>query len=325
VGYKAADLKFQKRKTDAITRTLYRLGDWIVFRPLRDKLGLLRLRAGYQGGATLSSDNMRFFHAIGVDLRQVYGLTEAGLHSVHRSDDIDPETVGKPLKPEWMKISSEGEILIGGPLKCKGYFKDPEATKELIDADGWLHTGDAGYINEAGHLVYYDRLKEMVKLPSGSKFAPSYIEGKLRFSPYIKDCVVIGGADKPFVSALININFENVGNWAESSRVVYTTFVDLSQKDEVYNLIRKDVDRVNLYLPDETKIKRFVNLHKEFDPDEAELTRSRKVRRKFVENKYHELIDAIYSGKDGYEIEAAVRYRDGRTGVVRTAIKIKRA
>jgi long-chain acyl-CoA synthetase len=323
VGYKVADLKFHKKKPSLIVRALYRLGDYMVFAPLRDKLGLLRLRAGYQGGATLSSDNMRFFHAIGVDLRQVYGLTEAGLQTVHRSDDIDPETVGKPLKPEWMKISPEGEILTGGSLKCNGYFKDPEATKELIDPDGWLHTGDAGYINESGHLVYYDRLKEMVRLPSGRQFAPSYIEGKLRFSPYIKDCVVIGGMDKPFVSALININFDNIGNWAQSNRVVYTTFVDLSQKDEVYNLIKKDVDRVNRYLLDETRIKRFVNLHKEFDPDEAELTRSRKVRKKFVENKYQELLDAIYSGKDAYEIEAAVKYRDGRTGVLKTAIKIK--
>lgn len=323
VGYRVADLKFQKKEPAAVTRILYKLGDWIVFRPLRDKLGLLRLRAGYQGGATLSSDNMRFFHAVGVDLRQVYGLTEAGLHSVHRSNDIDPETVGKPLRPEWMRISPEGEILLTGPLMCKGYYKDPESTKELIDEDGWLHTGDAGYLNEVGHLVYYDRLNEMVELPSGTRFAPSYIEGKLRFSPYIKDCVAIGGLDRPFVSALINIDFDNVGNWAESKHVVYTTFVDLSQKDEIYDLIMNDIDRVNGYLPDEAKIHKFVNLHKEFDPDEAELTRSRKVRRKFVENKYQELIDAIYVGKVDYEIEAAVKYRDGRTGVIRTAIKIR--
>ena len=200
VGYKVADLKFRKKKPSPIVGAVYRLGDYIVFGPLRDKLGLSRLRAGYQGGATLSSDTIRFFHAIGVDLRQVYGSTETGLNSAHRKGDVDPETVGKPLKPEWMKISSDGEILVGGTLKCKGYFKDPEATKELIDQDGWLHTGDAGFINEAGHLVYYDRLKEMVGLPSGRKFAPSYIEGKLRFSPYIKDCIVIGGPDKAFVS-----------------------------------------------------------------------------------------------------------------------------
>jgi len=323
VGYKVADLEFQKKKPNIFLKALYVTGDWVVFRPLRDRLGMLRLRAGYQGGASLSSDNMRFFHAIGVDLRQVYGLTEAGLHTVHRAHDVDPETVGMPLNPAWVRISPQGEILLTGPILCKGYYKDPAATKELIDEEGWLHTGDAGYINEAGHLVYYDRLKELVALPSGKQFAPSYIEGKLRFSPYVKDCVVIGGEDRPFVSALIVIGFENVGDWAEKHRVVYTTFVDLSQKDEVHDLILKDVERVNRYLPEENKIKKFVNLHKEFDPDEAELTRSRKVRRKFVENRYQGLIDAIYRGETGYQTEAAVKYRDGRTGVIRTAIRVK--
>jgi len=278
---------------------------------------------GYQGGATLSSDNMRFFHAIGVDLRQVYGLTEAGLHAVHRANDVDPETVGMPLDPSWMRISPQGEILITGPLLCNGYYKDLAATKELIDEEGWLHTGDAGHINEAGHLVYFDRLKELVDLPSGKKFAPSYIEGKLRFSAYIKDCVVMGGGGRPFVSAMMVIDFENVGDWAEKHRLVYTTFVDLSQKDEVYDLILKDVERVNRYLPEETKIKKFVNLHKEFDPDEAEVTRSRKVRRKYVENRYQGLIDAVFRGETGYQTEAEVKYRDGRTGVIRTDIRVK--
>ena len=322
VGYKKADLEFQK-KTNILVKALYMIGDWVVFRPLRDRLGMVKLRAGYQGGAALSSDNMRFFHAIGVDLRQVYGLTEAGLHTVHRVHDVDPETVGMPLNPAWIKISPQGEILLTGPMMCKGYYKDAAATKELIDEECWLHTGDAGYINKAGHLVYYDRLKELVDLPSGKKFAPSYIEGKLRFSPYIKDCVVIGGGDRPFVSALIVIDFENVSDWAEKHRVVYTTFVDLSQKEKVYDLVMKDLERVNRNLSEETKVKKFVDLHKEFDPDEAELTRSRKVRRKFVENRYQGLIDAIYRGETEYQTEAAVKYRDGRTGIIRTAIHVK--
>jgi len=322
-GYKIADLKFKNKRPSLLDRAWFRIGDWVVFRPLRDKLGMLRLRSGFQAGASLSPDTLKFFHAIGVNLKQLYGLTEGGVPVFHRDGEIDPETVGRPIDPSWIKISPQGEILLTGPLRSKGYFKDPEATKELIDSEGWLHTGDAGHINENGHLVYYDRMKEMVELPSGRKFAPSYIEGKLRFSPYIKDCMVIGGPDKPFVSAMINIDFENVSDWAEDHRINYTTFVDLSQKDEVYGLILKDIERVNKYLAEDMKIKRFVDLHKEFDPDEAELTRSRKLRRKFVENRYAGVINAIYSGKDGFEIEAPVKYRDGRTGMIRTTIRVK--
>ncbi|MEW6033720.1 MAG: AMP-binding protein [Chloroflexota bacterium] len=323
VGYKYAQAKFQRRRPGLLLRTLHGIADLVVFRPLRDRLGMLRLRSGFQAGAALSPDTLKFFHAIGVQLRQLYGLTEAGLQTAHTIDDIDPETVGRPLNPDWIKISPQGEILLTGPLTSRGYYKDPEATRELIDSEGWLHTGDAGYINERGHLVYYDRVKEMVELSSGKKFAPSYIEGKLKFSPYVKDCMVMGGPDKPFVSAMVNIDFENVSDWAEEHRINYTTFVDLSQKEQVYDLILKDMERVNRYLPDEMKVRKFVNLHKEFDPDEAELTRSRKLRRKFVENRYADVIGAIYGGKEGFEIEAPVKYRDGRTGVIKTTIRVR--
>jgi len=323
IGYKVAELKFQGKRPGILLRALYLLGDWIVLRHLRDKLGLSRLRAGFQGGSSLSPDTLKFFHAIGVNLKQLYGLTEGGIAVFHSDNDIDPETVGKPINLEWIKISPKGEILLTGPFKSDGYYKDPEATRELIDEEGWLHTGDAGHITEKGHLVFYDRLKEMIVLPSGRKFAPSYIEGKIRFSPYIKDIMVMGGPDKPFVSAMINIDFENVSDWAEEHHIPYTTFVDLSQKDEVYDLILKDVERVNRYLHDEMKVKKFVSLHKEFDPDEAELTRSRKLRRKFLENRYASLIEAIYGEKERFEVEAAVKYRDGRTGVIKTFINVK--
>ncbi|MEW6033261.1 MAG: AMP-binding protein [Chloroflexota bacterium] len=323
VGYRRADLKFQGKRPSIIERGLFSIADWLVFRPLRDKLGMLRLRSGFQAGSSLSADTLKFFHAIGVNLKQLYGLTEGGVFCFHTDDDIDPETVGRPIHMDWVRISPQGEILLTGPLRSKGYYKDPEATRELIDSEGWLHTGDSGHINEKGHLVFYDRIKEMVELSSGRKFAPSYIEGKLRFSPYVKDVMVMGGPDKPFVSAMVNIDFENVSDWAEEHRINYTTFVDLSQKEQVYDLILKDMERVNRYLPDEMKVRKFVNLHKEFDPDEAELTRSRKLRRKFVENRYADVIGAIYGGKEGFDIEAPVKYRDGRTGIIKTTIRVK--
>jgi long-chain acyl-CoA synthetase len=323
IGYKMVDLEFAKKRPNLFWQIARTFAYWACFRPLLDKLGILCARFVLQSGSCLGPDTFRFFHALGVSVRQIYGGSEFGFASWHREGDIDPETIGVPVNPDWVKISPEGEIVMRGPLVCKGYYKDPEATQKLFDEEGWCHPGDAGHIDERGHVIFYDRLASLTPLPSGRKFAPSYIEGKLRFSPYIKECIVIGGEDKPFLSALINIDFDNVGNWAERHHISYTTLVDLSQKDQVYDLILKDVNRVNRYLADEMKIRKFVNLHKEFDPDEAEITRTGKLRRKFVEERYKGIVDAIYSGKEGYEVEAAVKYRDGRTGVVKATVKVK--
>jgi long-chain acyl-CoA synthetase len=189
--------------------------------------------------------------------------------------------------------------------------------------DGWCHTGDAVNINEQGHLIFMDRLEHMGMLKSGAKYAPQYIEGRLRFSPYIKDAMVIGGKDKDYVSALVNIDFAMVGKWAERNHIPYTTFVDLSQKKDVADLVRQDLERVNGYLPEQSRVAKFVLLHKEFDPDEAELTRTRKLRREFMEKRYKDLIDAMYGDKDEVKVEAPVTYRDGRKGVVTTGIRVR--
>ena len=189
--------------------------------------------------------------------------------------------------------------------------------------DGWCHTGDAVNINDRGHLIFLDRLDHMGELRSGTRYAPQYIEGRLRFSPYIKDAMVIGGKDRDYVSAIVNMDFAMVGKWAERHRLTYTTFVDLSQRDEVADLVRTDLTRVNSYLPEGARVRRFVLMHKEFDPDEAELTRTRKLRRDFMEERYRELIETLYGDGDEVKVEAPVTYRDGRQGVVTTSIKVR--
>jgi long-chain acyl-CoA synthetase len=203
-----------------------------------------------------------------------------------------------------------------------GYHKNPQKTKEVF-SQGWCCTGDAVNIDNEGHLIFLDRLDHMGELRSGTKYAPQYIEGRLRFSPYIKDAMVIGGKDKDFVSAIINMDFTMVGKWAERHHIAYTTFVDLSQNEEVARLVRKDLARVNSYLPESSRVRKFVLLHKEFDPDEAELTRTRKLRREFMEDRYRDLIKAIYEDNLEIKVEAQVTYRDGRKGVVSTGIKVR--
>jgi long-chain acyl-CoA synthetase len=203
-----------------------------------------------------------------------------------------------------------------------GYYKDPEKTAEALDADGWFHTGDAGYVDPDGHLIYLDRVSDMIELANGELFSPQYIEGRLKFSPYIQDVMTVGGFDMQFVSAIINIDFENVARWAEKNRISFTTFVDLSQKQETYDLIRRDVERVNETLPPAARIRKFVILHKTFDADEAELTRTRKLRRRALEQKYGDMLTAMYGDLDQVTVSAEVKYRDGRTGIVETAVRV---
>jgi len=221
-----------------------------------------------------------------------------------------------------VRVSDEGELLVRSDCAFSAYLGEPEKTAR-IKKDGWVHTGDAVNINDKGHLIFLDRLEHMGELSTGAKYAPQYIEGRLRFSPYIKDAMVIGGKERDFVSAILNIDFAMVGKWAERRHIPYTTFVDLSQKSEVADLVRQDVARVNGYLPDHSRVQKFVLLHKEFDPDEAELTRTRKLRREFMEERYKDLISALYSSSDKVDIEASVVYRDGRKGVVTTGIRIR--
>jgi long-chain acyl-CoA synthetase len=322
VGHKIADLKFEGKTPNILWRILHGTAYWALFRPLKDRLGLSRVRFAVTGSSVLSLDTFRLIHAIGVELRQCYASTEAGFISSHGKGDIRFESVGRPALGTTLRITGAGELLVNSDCMFTGYHKNPEKTAVTLK-NGWCYTGDAVNINEQGHLIFMDRLEHMGILKSGAKYAPQYIEGRLRFSPYIKDVMVIGGKDKDYVSAIINIDFAMVGKWAEQHRVPYTTFVDLSQKNEVADLVRQDLERVNGYLPEPSRVQKFVLLHKEFDPDEAELTRTRKLRREFMEQRYKEMIEAIYGGKEAVNVEAPVTYRDGRKGMVSTGIKVR--
>jgi long-chain acyl-CoA synthetase len=317
-----ADFRFENKKPNLFWRALYAVAYLCLFRALKDRLGLSRVRFAVTGSSVLSLDTFRLIHAIGIELRQNYGSTEAGLISSHSKGEIKFESVGRPALGTEVRITDEGELWVRNNCLFNGYHKDEKKTAETL-VNGWCRTGDAVNIDEDGHLLFIDRLEHMGQLSSGIKYAPQYVEGRLRFSPYIKDAMVIGGKDKDFVSAIINIDFAMVGKWAERHHIPYTTFVDLSQKEEVANLIQKDLARVNSYLPEPARVRRFVLLHKEFDADEAELTRTRKLRREFMEERYRELIQAMYSNGREVKVEAPVTYRDGRKGVVSTSIKVR--
>ncbi|MFC1930942.1 AMP-binding protein [Chloroflexota bacterium] len=322
VGYKISDTKFQDKKPNLFWRALYGIAYLLLFRALKDQLGLSRVRFAVTGSSVLSLDTFRLIHAIGIELRQNYGSTEAGLISSHGKGEIKFESVGRPALGTEVRITDDGELLVRGKCMFNGYHKDTGKTMQTL-VDGWCHTGDAVNIDEDGHLLFIDRMEHMGQLSSGIKYAPQYVEGRLRFSPYIKDAMVIGGKDKDFVSAIINMDFAMVGKWAERNHIPYTTFVDLSQKKEVADLIQKDLVRVNGYLPEPARVRRFVLMHKEFDADEAELTRTRKIRREFMEERYRDLISAVYSDGEEINVQASVTYRDGRKGVVTTGIKVR--
>ena len=321
VGYKISDINFQGKKPNLFWRALYGIAYLLLFRALKDRLGLSKVRFAVTGSSVLSLDAFRLIHAIGIELRQNYGSTEAGLISSHGKGDIKFESVGRPALGTEVRITDEGELLVRSNSMFDGYHKDSKKTTETL-VDGWCHTGDAVNIDESGHLLFIDRLEHLGQLSSGIKYAPQYVEGRLRFSPYIKDAMVIGGKDKEFVSAILNIDFAMVGKWAERNRIPYTTFVDLTQKREIADLVQKDLVRVNSYLPEPARVRRFVLLHKEFDADEAELTRTRKLRREFMEERYRDLIEAMYSDGKEINVKAPVTYRDGRKGVVTTSIKV---
>ncbi len=321
VGYKMAEFKFDDARPGLSWITLYRLAHLLLLRPLKDRLGLSNVRFAVTGSSVLSLDTFKLIHALGIELRQTYASTEAGFISSHTRGDIDFQSVGRPALGVEVRVSGEGELLVRSDCTFTAYLGEPDKTSR-IKKDGWVHTGDAVNINDKGHLIFLDRLEHMGSLVSGARYAPQYIEGRLRFSPYIKDAMVIGGKDKSFVATMINIDFAMVGKWAERNGITYTTFVDLSQKQEVADLVRKDLLRVNSYLPELSRVKRYMLLHKEFDPDESELTRTRKLRREFMEMRYKPVIDAIYGGENSLKVDASVTYRDGRKGNVSTLIRI---
>lgn len=322
IGYQMADIRFRKETPSLGLRWKYKLADWLIFQEIKDHLGLRRLKRAYTGGAALGPDVFRFFHALGVNLKQIYGQTEInGIAVVHRDGDIKFQTVGTPIPETEIKIDENGEILMRSPAVMTSYYRNPDATAGALK-DGWLHSGDAGYFDEDGHLIVIDRAKDVMTLHDGTKFSPQFIENKLKFSPYVREAVVFGG-DWPFVSAMINIDFANVGKWAENHQIAYTTYTDLSQKVQVYELIRQQVERANADLPPAARIQRFLLLHKELDADDAELTRTRKVRRNLIAQRYDDIISALYSQSSHLDVETTITYQDGRTAVLQTRLKIE--
>jgi long-chain acyl-CoA synthetase len=321
VGYKTAEYHSSQKRSNPFQKFFYRMAHWVLFRPLRDRVGLSRIRCAYTAGSAVSPEILNYFQAIGVNIKQLYGGSEQGLVTIHLDGEIKYETCGPPMPGVEVRLSPEGEILVKGDNIFSGYYKNLEATQEKIH-DSWYYTGDFGYIDDDRHLVVIDRMEDLKELKGGQKFSPQFAEIRLRFCPYIKDALVIGGEDKDYVTAIINIDLDNVGRWAEARRIPYTTFTDLSQKAEVIELIKKDIQRINKFLPEWSRIRKFVNLHKEFDADEAELTRTRKLRRTFVESRYSDLITALYGKDREYNVEASITYRDGRKGVIKTAIQV---
>jgi long-chain acyl-CoA synthetase len=316
------------RPVPLASRLLYALGDLLVYGPLRNVLGMSRVRVAYTAGEAIGPDLFRFYRSIGINLKQLYGSTETSVFVCVQPDgQVKPDTVGPPVEGVELKFTAERELLVRSPGLFREYYKNPQATLEAKDADGWFHTGDAGYLDADGHLKIIDRVKDVGRLADGTLFAPKYLENKLKFFPYIKEAVCFGhGRDR--VCAFINIDMEAVGNWAERRGLAYSGYVDLASRPEVYDLVAGCVERVNADLAAEpelanSQIHRFLVLHKELDADDEELTRTRKVRRRFIAEKYAPLVEALYGGEASVHVEAKVRYEDGRTATIAADLKIR--
>ena len=318
------------RPVGLLDRLVYRLGDVLVYGPLRNVLGMSRVRVAYTAGEAIGPDLFRFYRSIGINLKQLYGSTETSVFvCVQPNGQVKADTVGPAVKGVELSFTPERELLIRSPGLFKEYYKNPVATAEAKDAQGWFHTGDAGYFDADGHVKIIDRVKDVGKLADGSLFAPKYLENKLKFFPYIKEAVAFGhGRDR--VCAFINMDMEAVGNWAEKRNLPYAGYVDLASRDEVYDLVRECIVKVNADLAGEaelagSQIQRFLILHKQLEADDGELTRTSKVRRRHVGEKYATLVDALYGGAQTVHVEAQVRYEDGRTGSISADLKIRDA
>ena len=322
IGEKAARYRMSGERMPASLRLMAWLGKVMVMDPLINQIGLRRLRRAYTGGAALGPELFTFYQAIGVNLKQIYGQTEiTGIAYMHVDGDVRPDTVGKPLPETECKISEQGEILSRSASVCVGYYKQDQQTEELLEG-GWLHSGDAGYIDDHGHLVVIDRVSDVMHNSRGEMFSPMFLENKLKFSPYIKEAVIFGDK-RDFVAALINIDPIVVGKWAEDRGISFTTYMDLSNKPEVAELLKAAVVDINARAEkDHFKIKRFAVLYKLLDMDDGELTKTGKIRRKFVMEKYKDLYDALYDESvDKKTVEAFFQYQDGQTTTVEAEMK----
>jgi long-chain acyl-CoA synthetase len=316
VGDRVASTRLRGERPGLGTRILHRLADVVALRPVRDQLGLTRIDRCYTGGAPLGPDVFRFFHAIGVNLKQIYGQTEiCGIAVMHTDDDVKFQTVGVPVPGTDIRIADNGEILLRSEAVFHGYYGNEAATAEALDAEGWLHTGDAGYLDEQGHLVVIDRAKDVMEMPDGTRFSPAFIENKLKFSPYVEEAVVFWDEEgrHPDISAMLMIDPATTGAWAEQRHIGYTTYTDLAGKPEVRQLVAEEVARANEDLPESVRVRRFVLLHKQLDPDDDEITRTRKVRRRVINERYREIIEALRGDADSVAVKTTVTYQDGTT------------
>jgi long-chain acyl-CoA synthetase len=340
----AADVRARVMDASPLKQSLYELGmktglaalangkrstlaDMLLFRALRDRLGFTRLRSAATGGAALGPDTFKFFRALGVPLRTLYGQTELlGAYTLHPTDKVDPDTTGVPMAGD-IEIRIEnadgqgvGEIVVRHPNMFLGYYKNAEASTADLK-DGWLHSGDAGYFNADKQLVVIDRIKDLAETARGERFSPQYLENKLKFSPYIAEAVVLG-AGRDALAAMICIRYSIISKWAEKNRLTFTTYTDLASRPEVYTLLQQEVEAVNATLPQAQRISRFLLLYKELDADDGELTRTRKVRRGVIGEKYGDIIDAIYRGERNIPVDTVIRFQDGTTQRIRTTLRV---
>lgn len=321
-----ADL-LDERPVRAWDHALYWLGNLLVYAPLRNALGMSRVRVAYTAGEAIGPDLFIFYRSLGINLKQLYGSTETSVMvCVQPNGEVKPDTVGPPMKGVEVRVLDTGEIVLRGPGLFREYYKNDAATRDAKDAEGWFHTGDAGFFEASGHLRIIDRAKDVGKLADGTLFAPKYLENKLKFFPYIKEAVAFGDA-RAQATAMINIDMQAVGDWAERRSIAYSGYTDLVAKEQVIELVRECVEKVNADLARDPKlagsqIHRFVVLHKELDADDGELTRTRKVRRGFIAEKYAMIVEALYGGAERCRVEAQVRFEDGRTGTVRADLQL---
>jgi long-chain acyl-CoA synthetase len=331
VARRVGPVRMDGKRLSLTDTLLYGLGNFLVYGPLRNNLGMSRVRVAYTAGEAIGPDLFTFYRSIGINLKQLYGSTETAVFVCLQPDhEARADTVGVPCAGVEIKVAEDGEILVKSPGLLKEYFKNPQATAEVLTADGWYHTSDAGFLDAHGHLKIIDRVKDVGRIRGGSNdgamFAPKYVENKLKFFPHIKEVVAYGdGREK--VCVMINIDFDAVGNWAERRNLPYAGYTDLAQKPEVYQLIKECVEKVNADLSADTllagsQVSRFLVLHKELDADDGELTRTNKVRRGFIAEKYQVLVDALYGGATSQFIETQVKFEDGRTGSVSATLRI---
>jgi long-chain acyl-CoA synthetase len=326
IGHDVHVARLEGRTAPWLSRLLLPVAEALALRPVRDQFGFIRSDVAVSGGTAMAPDVFRLFHAMGVHLRNIYGCSEFGLIAGHRGERYDLETVGPLLDvdaafgaPLEARIEPGGELLLRGGTGFLGYWNKPDKTAAL-DRDGWFASGDAVRRTERGEIVFLDRVEHLVKLASGHPYPPQFIETRLRFSPFIKDVMVLGDATRPWVGALINIDMDVAARWAEERRIAFSTFTDLSQRPEIRAVVRDEIARINTLLPEGSRVVRFANFPKELDADEGELTRTRKLRREFLEQRYQALIAGLYAGASDIDCAIAITYQDGRQGELRATV-----